>query len=220
MADKFELSAEIRDQSGKGASRRLRRKADQFPAIIYGAGKAPKPIAIHHHHMLNALKNQAFYSHILTLSIAGTEEKVVLKSLQRHPSKPQILHADFLRISAKEKLTMQVPLHFTNEETAPGVKIDGGSISRLLNDVEIRCLPGDLPEFIEVDLSELKIDEAIHLSQLKLPKGVELTALLHHDDRSVVSIHHIHVAEEPETVEAPPAEVPLVGKEEKAEGEE
>ncbi|HVV69695.1 MAG TPA: 50S ribosomal protein L25/general stress protein Ctc [Gammaproteobacteria bacterium] len=214
MADKFELSAEIREQAGKGASRRLRRVDNKVPAIIYGAGKEPKSITILHHHFNNALKNQAFYSHILTLNIGNSHEKVVLKDLQRHPSKPQILHADFLRVSATEKLHMHVPLRFVNEDTAPGVKLDGGQISHLLNEVEIRCLPSDLPEFIEVDLAELKIDESIHLSELKTPKGVELIALLHNDDRPVVNIHRPHVVEEPETVVAPPAEVPLVGKEE------
>ncbi len=220
MADKFELTAEIREQAGKGASRRLRRVDNKVPAIVYGAGKEPRPITILHHHFNNALKNQAFYSHILTLNIGGKHEKVVLKDLQRHPSKPLILHADFLRVSATEKLHMNVPLRFTNEDNAPGVKLDGGIVSHLLNEVEIRCLPADLPEFIEVDLAELKMDESIHLSDLKVPEGVELIGLLHQDDRPIVNIHRLHAVEEPETVVAPPAEVPLVGKEEKPEGEE
>lgn len=213
MADLFELTAEIRTQPGKGASRRLRRLAEKVPAIVYGAGKASQPITLSHHQMKNALKNEAFYSHILTLNIDGTQEKVVLKDLQRHPYKPQILHADFLRISATEKLYMNVPIHFLNEETAHGVKIDGGIISRLMAELEIRCFPGDLPEYIDIDLANLKIDESIHLSEIKLPKGVELVALLHNNDQPVVNIHKLQVVEEPETVEAPPAEVPVIGKE-------
>lgn len=215
MADLFELTAEIRTQSGKAESRRLRRLAEKVPAIIYGAGKASLPVAIHHRHITAALKNEAFYSHILTLNVEGTPEKVVLKALQRHPYKPQILHADFLRVSATEKLYMNVPIHFLNEETAPGVKLSGGMVSRLMNEIEVRCLPADLPEYIEVDLANLKIDQSLHLSDLTLPQGVEAVALLHGDDRSVVSIHALSTAEEPENTVIPSAEVPLVGKENK-----
>ncbi len=225
MADKYELSAETRKEVGKADSRRMRRVDNKIPAIIYGAGKTPTPILINHHQMNNALKNDAFYSHILTVRVGHTEEKVVLKALQRHPSRPQILHADFLRISATEKLHMNVPLRFTNEDVAPGVKEDHGMVSRLMNDVEIRCLPSDLPEFIEVDLSELGIDESLHLSQLKVPHGVEIMALLHEDDRPVASIHKPHVEEVEEPVAEASAEVPLVGEEGEAaeepkEGEE
>src|SRR5262249_15540365 len=155
MADLFELTAEIRKQAGKGENRRLRRVDERIPAIIYGAGKESQPISISHRHITAALKNQAFYSHILTLNVNGAQEKVVLKALQRHPYKPRILHADFLRISATEKLYMNVPIHFINEENAPGVKLSGGMISRLMNEIEVRCFPADLPEHIEVDLSTL-----------------------------------------------------------------
>lgn len=213
MADKYELSAETRKGLGKADSRRMRRVANQIPAIIYGAGKTPTPILINHHQMDNALKNDAFYSHILTVRVGSTEEKVVLKALQRHPSRPQILHADFLRISASEKLHMNVPIRFINEEVAPGVKEDHGLVSHLLNDVEIRCLPSDLPEFIEADLSELGMDQSFHLSQLKVPHGVEIVALLHEDDRPVASIHKPHMEETEEQAAAPSAEVPLVGEE-------
>lgn len=220
MTDQFELIAEKRHTSGTGASRRLRRISNQVPAIIYGAGKTPLPIILSHDKFSNALKNQAFYSHILTLKVDGNQEKVVLKALQRHPAKPQILHADFLRVSATEKLTLQIPLHFVHEDTAPGVKIGGGVVSRLLNEVEVRCLPADLPEFIEVDLGGLELDQSVHLSQLQVPPGVELVALLHEDDKAVVSVHLPHVMkEEPETVEIPSAEVPLVGEEADTEGE-
>lgn len=214
MADKFELTAEFRTNYGKSASRRLRAAENKFPAIIYGSGKEPVSIMINHHQITNALKNQAFYSHILTINLNGSEEKVVLKALQRHPSKPQILHADFLRVNESEKLYLNVPLHFINEDKAPGVKLDHGAISHLLNEVEIRCFPANLPEFIEVDLIKLELGETLSLSELKLPQGVELVALLHNDDRAVVSIHKPIISTEPEQpVVAPSAEVPLVGKE-------
>jgi large subunit ribosomal protein L25 len=223
MANLFELSAEIRLNHGKAASRRFRRLNNKVPAIVYGANKEPLSILINHHHINNALKNEAFYSHILTINVNNSAEKVVLKALQRHPSKPQILHADFLRVSANEKLHMNIPLHFVNEENAYGVKIEGGVVSRLMNEVEIRCLPADLPEFIEVDLTDLKNDETLHLSQLKVSAGVEIVSLLHGgEDRGVVNIHRRIISEEPEApIVVPSAEVPLVGKEEQeGEGEE
>jgi len=219
MAGLFELTAELRTNLGKGENRRLRRLSFKLPAVIYGAGKAPESITLTQHQFGNALKNEAFYSHILTLNVAGKSEKVVLKALQRHPSKPFLLHADFLRVSATEKLTMHVPLHFINEDTAPGVKQEGGVISHLLNDVEVRCLPADLPEFIEVDFAEMKLGDSIHLSNLKVPKGVEIVALAHEDDRMVANLHMPHVIEEPEEEIAPSAEVPVVGEEEAAAGE-
>ncbi len=213
MATSFELSAEIRHASGKSDSRRIRRLDNKVPAIIYGAGKTPVAITLEHHHLKKSLQNEAFYSHILTLKIGDTEERVVLKDLMRHPSKPIIMHADFMRISATEKLTMHVPLHFLNEDKAHGVKLQNGIISHLLNEVEIKCLPADLPEYIEVDLTELKLDETIHLSDLKLPKGVELVVLSHQEDRPIVSIHKLSVSDEPEgPVVIPSAEVPVVGK--------
>lgn len=217
MANLFELSAEVRLNHGKAASRRHRRLDNKVPAVIYGANKEPLSILINHNHINNALKNEAFYSHILTLNVNNSTEKVVLKALQRHPSKPQILHADFLRVSAHEKLSMNIPLHFVNEEEAYGVKMEGGVVLHLMNEVEIRCLPADLPEFIEVDLIDLKNDETFHLSQLKLPAGVELVALLHGgEDRGVASIHRRVISEEPEEpIVVPSAEVPLVGEEEK-----
>lgn len=213
MADLFELSAELRQGSGKGASRRMRRLEDKVPAVIYGGGKENASVVLEHRHIAKALENEAFYSHILTFDIGGKKEKVVLKALQRHPSKLKIMHADFLRISATEKLTMNIPLHFTNEDIAPGIKLEKGAVSRLANDVEIRCLPADLPEYIEVDMSELNMDESIHLSQVKVPKGVEFVALSHDQDPVLVNIHKPHVIEEEEPVEAESAEVPVIGEE-------
>jgi large subunit ribosomal protein L25 len=219
MADLFELSVTARSNLGKGHSRRLRRIEKMVPAVIYGAGQPAASVMVTHRQLEHALQNEAFYSHILTLNFGDKQEKVVLKDLQRHPSRPLLMHADFQRINAKEKLTMHIPLHFINEDKAPGVKVDKGIISHQLNEVEVRCLPADLPEYIEVDMSEVQMDQAVHLSHLKLPKGVELVALSHHDDRMVVNIHKLVVIEEPETVVAPPAEVPVIGKETAAEGE-
>ena len=173
MSTAFELSAELRQDMGKGASRRLRRKENKVPAIMYGGGEEPISLSLNHNELKKALENQAFYSHILTIHVDGNKQQAVLKALQRHPYKPRILHLDFLRITGKEKIQMQVPLHFVGGDQAPGVKIDGGIISHLLSNIEVRCLPADLPENIEVDLSNLALDQSLHLSDLKLPKGVE-----------------------------------------------
>jgi large subunit ribosomal protein L25 len=215
MADLFELSVETRQNFGKAHARRLRRLDKKVPAVVYGAGKPALSIMLTQQQLSQALRNEAVYSHILTLKLeGGGEEKVVLKDLHRHPSKPIIMHADFFRVSATEQLTMHVPLHFLHGDIAPGVKLENGIVSHMLNEVEIRCLPANLPEYIEVDLSQLHIDETIHLSDLKLPKGVEL----HTDDRPVASIHKLNVVEEPEESAAPiSAEVPVVGKETSAE---
>lgn len=215
MADKFQLSAEVRSNHGKAASRRLRRTQEKVPGIVYGAGKEPTPISLSHNELNRALQNEAFYSHILTLAVDGKQEKVVLKALQRHPYKAQLIHIDFQRVSATEKLYMNVPLHFIGEDTAPGVKLEGGQVSHLMTEVEIRCLPADLPEYIEVDISKLGMDGAVHLSEIKLPKGVEIVALIQgkEHDQSVVSIHRPHVIAEPEEAVAASAEVPLVGDE-------
>lgn len=201
MSEVYELTAETRAKSGKGYSRRLRRLENKVPAIVYGGEKNPTLISLDHNALVNALESEAFYSHILTLHVEGKEEKVVLKDLHRHPSKPKILHADFMRVSAKTKITMQIPLHFQGEELAPGVKIQGGVVSHQMTEIEVRCLPGNLPEFIEVDISNLSIGDAIHLSQLKLPQGVEITALLQGEehDQPVVSIHKPIISTEAQT---------------------
>lgn len=189
MSAIYELTAEIRSDLGKGASRRLRRKDDKIPAIIFGGGKDPSALTLDHKTVTKALENEGFYSHILTLHIDGQKQQAVLKDLQRHPYKPRILHMDFLRINPHDKITMHVPLHFIGADVAPGVKDSGGIVSHLLTSVDIKCLPADLPEYIEVDISQLSLDESVHLSHLKLPKGVEVIALAHGDDLPVASIH-------------------------------
>ena len=213
----FELSAKPREAFGTGASRRLRHLENRVPAILYGAGEPPMPLSFDHNQLLRSLENEAFYSHILTIDLDGQKQKAVLKDLQRHPFKPRIVHLDLLRVTAKEKITMSVPLHFEGEETAPGVKDGGGVMARLLNSVEVRCLPDALPEFINVDVSKLGLDEAIHLSQLPLPEGVELIALTHDDDRPVVNIQIPRAVVEEDLTAAPEsAEVPAINVKEDA----
>jgi large subunit ribosomal protein L25 len=205
---KFELEAQVRDDIGKGASRRLRH-ANKVPGVVYGAGEAAVSLIFNHHEVFHALSNEAFYSRILTLNVEGKSEKVILKAIQRNPSKPRISHMDFLRVRADQKLHMHVPLHFIGAEKAPGVK-EGGAFSHIISDVEVSCLPADLPEFIEVDLSGFMLDQAMHLSELKLPHGVELTAFAHGvegHDLPVVSLHVPRVVEE---------EVPVAGEAEAA----
>lgn len=190
MSNEFELNAEVRTDLGKGASRRLRRLAQLVPAVIYGSGKEPVSITVTHKDIQKALLNEAFYSHIITLNVGKKKEKVVLKDLQRHPAKPRIMHADFQRVSADQAITISVPLHFINEEKCKGVKTGGGSLIKAMTELSISCLPKDLPEFIEVDVLELAVGDALHISQITLPKGVTSVDLIHgHDaDNSVVSV--------------------------------
>jgi len=184
MENLFEVQAEARTDEGKGASRRLRH-AGQIPAVVYGAEKEPVSISINHNQFLRHLDEEAFYAHILTLIVDGKKDQVVLKDLQRHPANDnKIIHADFLRVHAGHEMTMTVPVHFIGEETAPGVK-DGGLVSHMMTEVEIACLPKDLPEYIEADISGLEMDGSIHLTELALPKGVSLTALTHHQDEEL-----------------------------------
>ncbi|MDX9741381.1 MAG: 50S ribosomal protein L25/general stress protein Ctc [Gammaproteobacteria bacterium] len=190
MAINFELRAESRQDAGKGASRRLRR-AGKVPAILYGGTEAPVMLALEHNPVMHSLENEAFYSHVLTVDIDGKKVSAVLKDLQRHPYKRVILHLDLQRISATEKLRMSVPLHFVGADVAPGVKQAGGLVEHLLTEVAISCLPKDLPEYLEVDVSGLNVNETLHLSNIRLPAGVELVDLQHgpEHDLPVVSIH-------------------------------
>lgn len=205
----FEFEVQARAAVGKAAARRLRSIEDRMPAIVYGGDKAPMPISLVHNRILQALDHEAIYSHILTLKCDGAEEQVVLKALKRHPFKPRLLHADFMRINANEKLTMRVPLHFLGETKSQGLK-DGGVLSKLITDVEISCLPRDLPEFISVDISGLNIGDSIHLSQVQLPEKVEFLHALDEDhDQVVVSIHEPAAEEidEPVVTEMPETEI-------------
>ncbi len=181
----FVLDAQSREVTGKGASRRLRRESGLVPAIIYGGSKKPQMITVEHKELIKHLENEAFYSHIITVNVDGSGQDVILKDLQRHPAKAQIIHADFLRVSKTQKFNTRVPLHFINEDTAPGVKMQGGKVSHNTTELEISCLPADLPEYIEVDLAEVEIGQIIHISDLNLPKGVESVALAHGADHDL-----------------------------------
>ncbi len=181
--NEFELVAEARTDVGKGASRRLRRDG-KLPGIVYGTGKEASMITLQHNTVMHNLEHEAFYSQILSLKTGSETESVVLKDLQRHPYKRTLLHIDLLRVDANETLTMRIPLHYINEEKCTGVKNEGGIISHLMTDIDIVCLPKDLPEYIEVDMLEVALNDTLHLSDLKLPEGVEIHALLHGGDDS------------------------------------
>lgn len=189
MTAEFTLNAEARSDLGKGASRRLRRNAALVPAVVYGGEKAPLSISLVAKDFAKLLENEAAFSHVLNLTVDGKKENVLIKALQRHPAKGFVLHADFIRVIAGQKLTAHVPLHFINEATSVGVKQGGGEVLHSLNEVEVSCLPKDLPEFIEVDIAKVELDQTVHLSDIKLPKGVELVALAHGSDLPVASIH-------------------------------
>ncbi len=182
MSNDFVINAVGRDDSGKGASRRLRRLSNEVPAIVYGSNKKPKSISILHKDFVKQLENEAFYSHIIELVIDGKSENVILKDLQRHPAKPIIMHADFMRISKTKKLHTNVPLHFINEDTSIGVKQQGGKVIHNMVQLEVLCLPADLPEFIEVDLAAVELGQVVHISDITLPKGVTSVALSHGSD--------------------------------------
>ena len=210
MKTSFELVAELREDQGKGASRRLRRSG-KVPAILYGGHDEPRALALDHTKLVQMLDNERFYSTLLSLQFGGDKQVAVLKDLQRHPYKNQVVHIDFQRVRDDEKIRMRVPLHFINESTSVGVKQHGGVMSHLRNDIEVLCLPRDLPEYVEVDLQELGRGQIIHLSELKLPEGVELPELIHGHDAPVVSCHAQRAEEAAPTAEAaaaPAAEAP------------
>ena len=187
----FTLAASVRTDEGKGASRRLRREQGMVPAIVYGGDKAPVNLTLEHKELVKHLESEAFYSHVITLNIGDVAETVILKDLQRHPAKPVILHADFLRVSEKSKITVSVPLHFINEASSKGVKVGGGLVSHTMTQLEVSCLPSALPEFLEVDLADLDVGQTLHISDIKLPSGVTSVALSHGEDHNlpVVSIN-------------------------------
>jgi len=195
MSDKFDLIAELREDQGKGASRRLRHQG-QVPAIIYGAGRPPRSLSFDQNKVLQKLENESFYSSILNIKVNDKSQAAILKDLQRHPAKNMIMHMDFQRIVDDVEIKMNIPLHFIGEDIAPGVKAGGGSVSHLMNDVEVSCLPKHLPEYLEVDVSELELDAMLSLTDIKLPEGVEIVALAQgpENDQGIVSIHVIKAA--------------------------
>ena len=170
MSATFTLNGELRTDTGKGASRRLR-QANRVPAIIYGLDKEPTMMTLRHDDIMHASADEAFFAHILTIEVDGLSEQVIIKDMQRHPAKMQIMHADFLRIDASQALHVNVPLHFINEEDSVGVKA-GGIVSHVMTELEVSCLPKDLPEYIEIDMIDIAVGESVHLSDIKLPEGV------------------------------------------------
>ncbi|MBS0357384.1 MAG: 50S ribosomal protein L25/general stress protein Ctc [Proteobacteria bacterium] len=181
----IQFNAKSRVQQGSSASRRLRR-AGSVPAIVFGGSAAPQQVEVDHNEIYHALRNEAFHSSVLSMVLDGAVQSVILKDTQWHPYKQQVLHLDFQRVDASHKIHVKVPLHFVNAEIAPGVKLDGGIVSHVMTEVELECLPGDLPEFIQVDLKDLASGHSIHVSNLVLPAGVK--ALTHGEDPVVATI--------------------------------
>jgi large subunit ribosomal protein L25 len=206
MKTSFELVAEFRETQGKGASRRLRHDG-KVPAILYGGHADARALTLSHQKLLIMLDNERFYSTILNLKVGDQSQAAILKDVQRHPFKNAIVHVDFQRVEENEKIRISIPLHFTGAAASPGVKSQGGIVSHMRNETEVSCLPKDLPEFIEVDISGLSLNESIHLSQLKIPAGVTLVDLAK-DDAAVVAIHSPR-AEEPEPTAAAAAGAPV-----------
>jgi len=202
MAEKFDLIAEIREDQGKGASRRLRREG-KVPAIIYGAGRPPRSLVFDHNKVIKQLENESFYSSILNIKVGDKSQAAILKDLQRHPARHLIMHMDLQRIVEDEDIRMNVPLHFLNEEEAVGVREGGGSVSRLRTEVEVICLPKFLPEYLEVDIADLELDQMLYLSNIKLPEGVAMPELAQgpEHDHAIVSIHIIKAVVIEEEVE-------------------
>jgi large subunit ribosomal protein L25 len=192
----FTLDAETRSDLGKGASRRLRHEG-KVPAVLYGLGKEAVSLTLSHNKVFQAQAFEAFYSHVLTLNIGKEKVEVLVKDMQRHPFKPIVMHLDFLRIDAKQTLQTNVPLHFINEEKADSIKLNGGHAEHHMVDVEVSCLPGDLPEFIEVDLLNVELDQTLHLTDLVMPKGVALVELSKGDDNHDLAVVTVKLAKGP-----------------------
>ena len=202
----FIVNAEKRDRKGTSSSRNIRREG-MVPGIIYGSGTIEEAISLNKFEIAKHLESDSFYSQVLDISLDGKKQQVILRDIQRHPAKKEVLHMDFQRIRADQKINVTVPVNFVNEDIAPGVKVDGGVVSHLITELEVICLPGDIPENITVDLVELQIDKAIHLSELSLPKGVEITLLQHgaeDSDMAVVVIHKARAEEVEEEISAAP----------------
>ena len=214
MSTKYELDAETRATKGSRASRRLRLDG-KVPAILYGANKDAVMLNLDHDAVYHNLEHEAFHTSILTLKVDGKGEQAILRDVQMHPFKTRIVHLDFQRISESKKIHMRAPLHFEGEDIAPGVKQEGGIVSHLMTEVDITCLPKDLPEYLVADVSQLNLGDSVHLSDLPLPEGVEITSFTHGgQDLAVVSIVTVRGGAEEEEVEA------AEGEEAVAEGEE
>lgn len=191
MSDQFELIARVRARSGTALVRRLRREGD-VPAVLYGGGRENLSIAINHDVLFHSLEKEEFHSAIIVINTDGNKEQAILRDVVRHPHKTAILHADFQRVDDKKALTMSLPIHFTGEEECVGVRSSGGIVSHLMTEVEISCLPKDLPESLQLDVSALDLNDSLHLSDIKLPEGVHITTLMHDEnnehDHAVVAV--------------------------------
>ena len=201
MKISFELAAEFRSDEGKGASRRLRH-AGKVPAILYGGNLDPRMLSLNHEKLTTLVDNEKFYSTIINLRVGDEAQAAIVKDVQMHPAKPQVLHVDLQRVLETEKIRLRLPIHFRGESVSPGVKTQGGLVSHRIADIEVTCLPKDLPEEITLDLSQMKLNESKYISDIPLPAGVVATAVQQGKDQVVVSIHSPR-AEEPE---APAAE--------------
>lgn len=201
MANMFEFAAENRNASGRGLARATRRNG-LVPAVVYGGKSEPQAIALVHHEVIKHLEHEAVYSHVLDLKIDGKTEKAILKDIQRHPAKPQILHMDFMRVDESQALKVNVPLHFINEDICVGVKA-GGVITHAMVDVEVSCLPSKLPEYIEVDLANIDIGGSIHLTEIVLPEDVEVVALMQEGehDYTVAQVMKTRIEQEPDEIQ-------------------
>jgi len=184
----FELAGEPRAQLGRTSARR-QRKAGKVPAVMYGGGEAPESLMLDHNTLKHQMAREAFYTSILTLKLGTKAQQVVVKAVERHPARPIIMHIDFQRVREDVEITLNVPIHFLNEASSKGVKDQGGVVNHVLTDVEVRCLPRYLPEYLEIDITELELNQMYHLSDIKLPEGVTLVALAHGDDQPLVAIN-------------------------------
>jgi large subunit ribosomal protein L25 len=215
---KFEISGEPRTLGNRGSSRRLRRTG-RVPAIVYGGGKDPRAISIDHDSLAHQMVHEAFYTSILTVKVGDEAQPVVVKDVQRHPARPVIMHLDFQRIVEDQEITIRVPIHFLGEENAKGVKEQGGVVEHIETNVEISCLPRYLPEYLELDVTNLELNQMYHLADIKLPEGVSSVALKHGQNLPIVAVNLPREEEIEAPVEAVSAEVPTVAGEEKAAAE-
>ena len=221
MKAAFELDGQPRAGLGRSESRRLR-KVGRVPAILYGGGETPTAVTLDHNALSKHMSREAFYTSIITVKLDGKDQRVVVKDVQRHPVKPIIMHLDLQRVLEDQEITLTVPIHFLGEAAAKGVKEQGGVVEHLMTDVEVTCLPRNLPEYLEIDVSGMELNQILHLSDIKLPEGVALVALEHDQDHPVVAINPPRREEEetPAAEAAAASEVPASQQTEagKAEG--
>lgn len=209
MSEEVVLKARIRARTGTSLVRRLRKEGD-VPAVLYGAGKENLSIAVNHDLLYHSLEREEFFSQVITIDTDGKRERAILRDVQRHPHKTRILHADFQRIDENKPIHIALPIHYFGEDECLGVRIDGGMISHLMNEVEVTCLPNDLPEHIEMNVSELRLGQSLHLSDIQLPEGVQITAFTHGDihehDNAVVAVQATRVSAKSEEPDEPVGE--------------